>query len=151
MWGGAARAAIAGRTDVWENALSVFPMMMFLRSGRDTLRKTYSGAGRAFSFLTGEVRGLQAAAYILALSSLLSSLLALLRDRLLAHLFGAGPILDIYYAAFRIPDAVFIGIGALVSAYMLIPELARRDEAAQGRYIDSVVAGFAFLVAIGGL
>jgi len=122
--------------------------MMFLRSGRDTLRKTYSGAGRAFSFLTGEVRGLQAAAYILALSSLLSSLLALLRDRLLAHLFGAGPELDIYYAAFRIPDAVFIGIGALVSAYMLIPELARRDAAGQRRYLDSVVTGFSLLVAI---
>lgn len=122
--------------------------MMLWHSGRDTLRKTYSGAGRAFSFLTGEVRGLQAAAYILALSSLLSSLLALLRDRLLAHLFGAGPALDIYYAAFRIPDAVFIGIGALVSAYMLIPELARRDTSGQRRYLDSVVTGFGLLVAI---
>src|SRR3989344_7057782 len=79
----------------------------------------------ALSFLTTEVRGMQAAAYILALSSLTSSILALLRDRLLAHLFGAGPQLDMYYAAFRIPDMVFIGIGALVSAYMLIPELAR--------------------------
>lgn len=125
-------------------------MMLFLRSSRDTIRKTYSGAGRALSFLTGEVRGLQAAAYILALSSLLSSLLALLRDRLLAHIFGAGAELDIYYAAFRIPDAVFIGIGALVSAYMLIPELARRDGATQRRYLDSVVAGFGLMVAIVG-
>lgn len=125
-------------------------MMMLWRSGRDTLRKTYSGAGKAFSFVTGEVRGLQAAAYILALSSLLSSLLALLRDRLLAHLFGAGPELDIYYAAFRIPDAVFIGIGALVSAYMLIPELSRRDEAGQRRYLDSVVTGFGLMVALVG-
>ena len=122
--------------------------MQFFRSGRETLHKTYTGAGRAFSFLTVEVRGLQAAAYILAISSLLSSVLALMRDRLLAHLFGAGPLLDIYYAAFRIPDAVFIGIGALVSAYMLIPELARRDEAGAERYIDSVVAGFALLVSI---
>lgn len=125
-------------------------MMMFWRSGRDTIRKTYSGAGRALSFLTTEVRGLQAAAYILALSSLLSSLLALLRDRLLAHLFGAGTQLDIYYAAFRVPDAVFIGIGALVSAYMLIPELARRDSATQRRYLDSVVAGFGLMVAVVG-
>jgi putative peptidoglycan lipid II flippase len=125
-------------------------MMMLWRSGRDTIRKTYTGAGKAFAFLTTEVRGLQAAAYILALSSLLSSLLALLRDRLLAHLFGAGTQLDIYYAAFRIPDAVFIGIGALVSAYMLIPELARRDGATQRRYLDSVVAGFGLLVALVG-
>ncbi|MFZ2555270.1 MAG: lipid II flippase MurJ [Minisyncoccia bacterium] len=123
-------------------------MMMFLRSSRDTIRKTYTGAGWALSFLTTEVRGLQAAAYILALSSLFSSLLALLRDRILANMFGAGSTLDIYYAAFRIPDAVFIGIGALVSAYMLIPELARRDEAAQTRYLDSVIGGFAALVTV---
>src|SRR6185503_16546444 len=106
-------------------------MMKFLRAGRDTLRGTYMSAGQALSFLTLEVRGLQAAAYILALSSLFSSVLALLRDRLLAHFFGAGIELDIYYAAFRIPDMVFIGIGALVSAYMLIPELSRRSSEAQ--------------------
>ena len=76
-----------------------------------------SGASRALLFFTAEVRGIHAAAYILALSSLTSSALALLRDRLLAHLFGAGAQLDMYYAAFRIPDAVFIGIGALVSAF----------------------------------
>ncbi|MFZ2886564.1 MAG: lipid II flippase MurJ, partial [Minisyncoccia bacterium] len=109
-----------------------------------------NGAGWAFSFFTTEIRGLQAAAYILAVSSLLSSILALLRDRVLAHLFGAGPELDIYYAAFRIPDLVFIGIGALVSAYMLIPELARRDEASQKKYIDTVIAGFSLLVIIVG-
>lgn len=107
-----------------------------------------SGATWALSFLTTEVRGLHAAAYILALSSLTSSILALLRDRLLAHLFGAGPELDMYYAAFRIPDMVFIGIGALVSAYMLIPEIARRDVKAQKKYLDTVIVGYSFLVAL---
>lgn len=107
-----------------------------------------NGAEWAFSFLTTEIRGLQAAAYILAISSLLSSILALLRDRVLAHLFGAGIELDLYYAAFRIPDLVFIGIGALVSAYMLIPELSRRDEAAQKRYLDTIIAGFSILVVV---
>ena len=107
-----------------------------------------TGANWALSFLTTEVRGLHAAAYILALSSLTSSILALLRDRVLAHLFGAGPQLDVYYAAFRIPDAVFIGIGALVSAYMLIPEIARRDEEAQKKYLDTVVVGYSILVTI---
>jgi peptidoglycan biosynthesis protein MviN/MurJ (putative lipid II flippase) len=33
-----------------------------------------------------------------------SQLLGLIRDRILAHNIGAGPVLDIYYAAFRIPD-----------------------------------------------
>lgn len=121
-------------------------MMHFLRSGRDTILGTYATAGNALSLLTLEVRSLQAAAYILAFSSLLSGVLALLRDRTLAHLFGAGVQLDMYYAAFRIPDMVFIAVGALVSAYMLIPEFARRDEAAQRRYLDTVVAGFSVLM-----
>lgn len=119
--------------------------MIFLKATQSTLKKTYTQAGRAFSFLSLEVRGIQAAAYILAVSSFLSSLLALVRDRILAGQFGAGMELDIYYAAFRIPDMVFIGIGALVSAYMLIPELARRDEAAQRSYIDTVLIGFSVL------
>ncbi len=123
-------------------------MIRFLKSGRTTLEKTYSGAGWALSYLSLEVRGLQAAAYILALSSLASSLLALVRDRVLAHLFGAGAELDVYYAAFRVPDLVFIGVGALVSAYVLIPELARRDEAAQRRYIDGLIVCFGALVAL---
>jgi putative peptidoglycan lipid II flippase len=78
----------------------------------------------------------------LRFSALLSSLLALGRDRLLAHVFGAGPTLDIYYAAFRIPDLIFVGTGALVSVYILIPELARRTLPEQKKYIDSIIAGF---------
>ena len=43
-----------------------------------------------------EIEGLHAAAYILGASALASSLLALARDRLFAHTFGAGEVLDIY-------------------------------------------------------
>ncbi len=96
----------------------------------------------ALRFLSAEVRGLHAAVFVLAFSALLSSLLALGRDRLLAHYFGAGPTLDIYYAAFRIPDLIFVGTGALVSVYILIPELARRSEKEQRKYLDSILAGF---------
>lgn len=97
------------------------------------------------------MRGLHTAFYILAASALLSSLLALLRDRLLAHMFGAGTTLDLYYAAFRIPDLIFVGTGALVSVYILIPELARRMEGEQKNYIDTVVVGFSILaVAVAG-
>jgi len=48
-----------------------------------------------------------AAALLLAGSALASRLLGLLRDRLLASRFGAGEELDIYFAAFRIPDFIF--------------------------------------------
>ncbi len=100
---------------------------------------------RAFKFLSYEVRGLHVAVYILAFSALLSSILALLRDRLLAHSFGASATLDVYYAAFRIPDLIFVAIGALVSVYILIPELAKRVPEEQRKYIDTILVGFSIL------
>lgn len=106
---------------------------------------------RMFRALTAEVRGMHRAAYILAGFAFLSSLLAFLRDRLLAHTFGAGTELDIYYAAFRIPDVLFIAIASLVSAYILIPELVKRSEEKQHDYIDTVVIGFSVIMAAVGL
>ena len=104
---------------------------------------------RAFQFLTNEVRGLQHAAYVLAGAAFLSSILALARDRLLAHVFGATNSLDVYYAAFRIPDLIFVATGALVSVYILIPELARRSEGEQRLYLDTIITGFSlFAVAV---
>ena len=47
------------------------------------------------------------AATLLGLSALISRFLGLIRDRLLAGKFGAGEELDIYFAAFRIPDFVY--------------------------------------------
>ena len=46
------------------------------------------------------MRGLHQAAYILAFFAFGSQILAIVRDRLLAHNFGAGIELDLYYAAF---------------------------------------------------
>ncbi|PIR82477.1 hypothetical protein COU20_02110 [Candidatus Kaiserbacteria bacterium CG10_big_fil_rev_8_21_14_0_10_59_10] len=101
--------------------------------------------GLKLGYVTLEVRSLHAAAYVLGTAAFLSSLLALARDRILAHLFGAGLELDLYFAAFRIPDLLFVSIGALVSVYVLIPMLAARDEKEQHRYIDTVAIGFSLL------
>src|SRR6187549_2037087 len=75
--------------------------------------------------LTAPVRGLHQAAYVLAGLTFASQALALLRDRLFAHSFGAGDVLDLYYAAFKVPDLVFALVASLVSAYVLIPRLAK--------------------------
>ncbi len=100
---------------------------------------------RGLRLIALEVTGLQRAVYVLALFALLSSVLGLLRDRLLAHIFGASTTLDLYYAAFRIPDFLFVGVGALVSVYILIPELARRNANEGQGYIDTMLAGFSLL------
>ncbi len=76
---------------------------------------------RFFSAMGREIRGLHEAAYVLAIFALLSQILALFRDKLLAFSFGAGHNLDIYYAAFRVPDFIFALIGSIVSASILLP------------------------------
>ena len=74
---------------------------------------------RVFNFVYREVRGLHQAAYILALFAFGSQILAVVRDRLLAHTFGAGTELDLYYAAFRIPDLLFVLFASVLSVYIL--------------------------------
>ncbi len=68
------------------------------------------------------------AAYVLALFTLASQILAIVRDRILAHQFGAGYELDIYYAAFRIPDLLFVVFSSLLSVYVLLPFVSRARE-----------------------
>lgn len=60
------------------------------------------------------------AAFFITFFGIASRILGLFRDRLLATTFGAGDILDIYYAAFRIPDLIynFLILGALSAAFI---------------------------------
>ncbi len=95
-----------------------------------------------------EISSLHEAAYLLAFFAFLSQLLALVRDKLLAHTFGASPILDIYYAAFRVPDLIFVSIASIVSASVLIPFFMEKMHAdpEQGRhFINNVFSAFFFV------
>lgn len=83
---------------------------------------------RVFGLVYKEVRGLHQAAYILAFFAFGSQLLAIVRDRLLAHTFGADATLDLYYAAFRIPDLLFVLFASVLSIYVLLPFVNRYAE-----------------------
>jgi len=88
---------------------------------------------RSFFAVVGrEVRGMHEAAYMLAAFALGSQLLALVRDRLLAAHFGASHTLDVYYAAFRIPDFLFATVASLLSLYALLPVLSRLQQSQSG-------------------
>ena len=63
------------------------------------------------------------AALVLGSFTLLSQFLGIFRDRFLAGNIGASNTLDIYYAAFRIPDLLFTFGAALVSVSVLMPFL----------------------------
>jgi putative peptidoglycan lipid II flippase len=98
--------------------------------------------------IAAPVRGLHQAAYLLAALTLASQAIALLRDRLFAHTFGAGHTLDLYYAAFRVPDLVFALVTSLVSAYVLIPRITGADKETTRRILSESAT---FLVVAGGV
>ncbi len=66
------------------------------------------------------INSITLAAFIMAAAGIISRLLGFVRDRILASEFGAGDILDVYYAAFRLPDIVFdlLILGALSAAFI---------------------------------
>lgn len=68
------------------------------------------------------------AALLLGIFTLLSQILALFRDRFIAHFVGPSAGLDVYYAAFRIPDLIFISIASLASVTVLIPFISAKME-----------------------
>ncbi len=90
---------------------------------------------RVFKFMYSEIRGLHQAAYILALFAFGSQLLALVRDRMLAHNFGPGNELDLYYTAFKLPDLMFALFASVLSVYVLLPFVTKARET------DSSMAG----------
>jgi putative peptidoglycan lipid II flippase len=83
---------------------------------------------RVLKMMHKEIRGLHQAAYILALFTFGSQLLALVRDRLLAGHFGASIELDLYYTAFRIPDILYVLFASTLSVYVLIPFITERTQ-----------------------
>ncbi|MES2225893.1 MAG: lipid II flippase MurJ [Patescibacteria group bacterium] len=102
--------------------------------------------------ITRPIRGLHQAAYLLAGLTLASQALALLRDRIFAHMFGAGQVLDLYYAAFKVPDLVYALVVSLVSAYVLIPKLSERIEREGKPSAQKLISQAAtFLLAFGGI
>src|SRR3989344_1279271 len=107
---------------------------------------------RLWRLFNREFNGLHEAALLLALSSLCSQLLALVRDRLLAAQFGAGTQLDIYYAAFRVPDLVYVSIASFISVAVLIPLLAEKVRANDGvaarNFLSQIFTAFLLLMVL---
>jgi len=104
---------------------------------------------RAFHFVYMEIKGLHHAAYVLALFAFGSQILAIVRDRMLAHIFGAGPELDLYYIAFRIPDLLFVLFASVLSVYVLLPFVERATITDAKRSILSQVFTLFLLVYTG--
>jgi putative peptidoglycan lipid II flippase len=86
------------------------------------------------------------AALVIALFGVASRLLGFVRDRILAGTFGAGDVLDAYYAAFRIPDFLYglLVAGALSAAF--VPVFTELREKNGGRSAWDLASGVFVLV-----
>jgi putative peptidoglycan lipid II flippase len=99
---------------------------------------------KVLEILGSEIKGLHQAAYLLGIFALISQVLGLIRDRLLAHSFGASLGLDIYYAAFRIPDFIFVAIASVVSIFVVVPFLVDKIDRSKEEGIEFINNIFSF-------
>ncbi len=105
--------------------------------------------GKVFKIFNKEFSGLHQAALLLGSFALISQILALFRDRLFAHFFGAGATLDVYYAAFRIPDLIYATIASLVSVTVLIPFIIKKmdgDINIVRKFLSDIFTSFFILI-----
>lgn len=96
--------------------------------------------------------GMHQAAILLGVFSLASQLIGLWRDRMLAHQIGPGQLLDVYYAAFRIPDFIYLSIASLASITVLMPFLIEHINGAgkesARKFFNDVLSGFFLLLTL---
>ena len=100
---------------------------------------------RIFELFHREFRDVREAAFLLAAATVASNLLALLRDRLLASRFGASTELDMYYAAFRVPDLLYAFSLFFVASTAIIPLFLERFSESEARariFLDTVLVTF---------
>ena len=91
------------------------------------------------------------AAFMIGFFSFLSKILGLVRNRIFAGEFGAGDTLDIYFAAFRIPDFIYnlLIIGVLGSVFIpVFAEYLARDKKEAWRFANNILTVFAAGVAV---
>ncbi len=92
---------------------------------------------------------INSAALIIAAAGILSRVLGLVRDRILAAQFGAGDTLDVYYAAFRVPDFIYnlLILGALSAAFIpVFTSLLAKDEENEAWSLANNLLNVALLV-----
>jgi len=101
-----------------------------------------------------EFHNVNEAAILIGFFTLLSQFLGLLRDRLFVGELGAGLQLDIYYAAFKVPDILFALIASLVSVTILIPFFIGKLKSKEDKYkkahvfMNQVFSAFSILIIV---
>ena len=98
-----------------------------------------------------QTRTVTFAAILLLVSALISRFLGLVRDRLLAGKFGAGEELDIYFAAFRIPDFVYgiLIMGGVAAVFLpVFSEYFKKDQEQAWKFASNLLNCFFILLVV---
>lgn len=106
---------------------------------------------RIMKVFNKEFSQISEAALVLGFFTFLSQILAIFRDRLLAGNIGTGSTLDVYYAAFRIPDLIFTLGASLVSVSILMPFFKSKMDSSrrQGKqFLNSVFTVFFIFITL---
>src|SRR4030066_96660 len=106
------------------------------------------------NILNSQTKTITFAAILLAFSAGLSRLLGLLRNSLLAGQFGTGPEVNIYLAAFRIPDFVynFLVVGGLSVAFLpIFSEYFSKEKEKAWEMVNNVLNVFLFFLFLSSL
>ncbi|PIS07383.1 murein biosynthesis integral membrane protein MurJ [Candidatus Berkelbacteria bacterium CG10_big_fil_rev_8_21_14_0_10_43_13] len=104
---------------------------------------------RIFNLFSKE-NSLRGASIILIVTLTISNLLGLIRDRILTH-YIATSNLDIYYAAFRIPDLIFnfLVLGAITSAFIpIFSDYLTKGEEEEGFRVTNILINLALVLMI---
>lgn len=89
-----------------------------------------------------KIHSITGAAILVGVMSLMSKIIGLIRDRLFAHHYGAGAVMDSYYAAFKIPDFVYnlLIIGALSAGFIpIFIEAMQKDKKESWKIVNGVI------------
>src|SRR3990167_3281945 len=95
-----------------------------------------------------EISNIHHAAFWLAGFGVLADILGLFRDRLLAGVFGASRALDIYYAAFRVPDIIYTFMLLFTASTAIIPFLLDRSAEKRNEFLGALTAWFLFVIVL---
>ena len=96
-----------------------------------------------------QTKSIDSAAIILGAAFLISAILGLIRDRLLAGTFGIGDELDIYYTAFRIPDLItmVLLVGAISAAIIpIFTEQLIKSKPNAFKYLSNLLNSFLIIL-----
>jgi putative peptidoglycan lipid II flippase len=102
-------------------------------------------------FFNSQTKSITSAAFLVGISTIASGALGLLRDRLLAGRFGAGAELDVYFAAFRIPDFVYgiLIVGGVAAVFLpVFSEFFKKNEKEAWKFTNNLLNCFLVLLII---